>query len=134
MSHRKKCRTKNKIGLAEKIHMVHQVLHQHISVQSVAKEHRVTSACVSNLVKLCNKNHNLLRELVAAREESELMKEEACGAIVNMYQRGNYLSSIKCIQAKLLEDHDIRIKPWTLMHLLHHQLGMKYKKVKEVSW
>jgi len=52
---------------------------------------------------------------------------------MNMYKRGHYLSSIKLIQEKLKEDYDIKIKPWRLMHLLHHHMYMGYKKVNEIS-
>ena len=28
----------------------------------------------------------------------------------------------------------VDLKPWRVMHILHHNLGMRYKKVKEISW
>ena len=55
-------------------------------------------------------------------------------ALAAMYERDEYLSSVKYIQQKLADEFSLKLKPWKLMHILHHHLGMKYKKVKAVSW
>lgn len=131
--HRKKCRTKNKIELSEKIYICHQVIHQMKPLRQVAKEHRVTQSWISRLVQKVRKNHNLLSELLAAKEHDEIMKEEAGNAVISMYKHGNYLNSIKYMQEKLKEEYGIEIKYWKLMQLLVHNLDMKYKKVKPIS-
>ena len=55
-------------------------------------------------------------------------------AVAEMYQRDDYLSSVKHIQEKLKEEFGLEMKPSKLMHLLHHHMGMRYKKVKAISW
>jgi len=51
-----------------------------------------------------------------------------------MYQKEEYFSSVKHIQQKLQDDYGIAMKTHKLMHLLHHHLGMRYKRVHSVSW
>ena len=51
-----------------------------------------------------------------------------------MYKREEYLDSVKYIQGRLQEELGLFMKPSKLMHLLHHHLGMRYKRVQEISW
>ena len=55
-------------------------------------------------------------------------------AITEMYSQGEYLSSARVIQSKLKEKYDVDIQKRKLIRLMHSNLGMRYKRVKEISW
>ena len=44
------------------------------------------------------------------------------------------MSSVSYIREKVKEEFGLEMKQYKLMHLLHHHLGMQYKKVKPISW
>ena len=60
--------------------------------------------------------------------------DRVAAAVVDLYKRDEYLNSVQYIRERIQEEHGIEIKPWKLMHLLHHHMGMRYKRVKEISW
>ena len=51
-----------------------------------------------------------------------------------MYSQGEYLSSASVIKTKLKEKYDADIQKRPLIKLMHSHLGMRYKRVKEISW
>ena len=44
------------------------------------------------------------------------------------------MSSIKDVQQRLDEKFGIQVKTYRLAHIMKHQMGMKYKRVKEISY
>jgi len=66
---RKKCRTRNKLKLADRIKIAHQVLCQGIALKSVAKEHRISQPWVSSIVQKVRRKPELFEELNAAEEK-----------------------------------------------------------------
>jgi hypothetical protein len=46
----------------------------------------------------------------------------------------SHLSSVLDIKKKLLDDHDIEIKPWQLLKQLHDDLNLRYKRINSISW
>jgi len=81
----------------------------------VAKEHRITSACVSNLVKASRSSPAFLRQLSDQKAILEEEKEAISSHIVGMYHDNEYLRSVKYIKAKLSQDHDMEIKETKLL-------------------
>ena len=51
-----------------------------------------------------------------------------------MYKKNEYISSVRQIQKRFQIATGIELKPWRVMHILHHHMGIRYKKVKEISW
>ena len=51
-----------------------------------------------------------------------------------MYKAKEYFSSVEHMRTKLKEQFGLHLKPWKLMHILQHHLGMRYRKVKAISW
>jgi len=134
ISHRKKCRTKNKVTLSEKIKIVHEVLCKLRPIAHVAKEYRIAATYVSTIVTKVKKKPSLLADLDDAVVFGEQMDQKVADAVVDMYKKNEYFNSVKYIQEKLKEDYDLEIKSWKLMHLLHHNMGMRFKKTKGISW
>lgn len=134
ISLRKRCRTKNKVNLTEKIDIVHQVLCKLKPIKQVAKEYRVTASWVSAIVQKVKFQPKVLEELMAEQDRKTEYDGQVGEAIADMYKSKVYFSSVKYIQELLKEDYNLEVKPWRLMHLMHHNLGMRYKKVKGVSW
>jgi hypothetical protein len=60
ISHRKKCRTKSKIELKEKIEIVHEVLVQLMPQKMVARKHRVSQCHISLMLKKVKDNPKIL--------------------------------------------------------------------------
>ena len=96
--HRHRSRTRNKIELPEEIQIVHQVLCQMKPLRQVAKEHRVTIGCISNIVKRVRGNSNHLRDRLAEVAVADKKKEDVSSALADMYKRNEYLGSVKYIQ------------------------------------
>ena len=51
-----------------------------------------------------------------------------------MYHQDEYFNSVSRIRAKLIDDYGEDVKPWKIMHIMQHNMGMRYKKVKEISY
>ena len=56
-------RKRRNLSIDEKVAMVHSIIVDLNTMSDVAKEHRVTVACVSNLVRAAKKVPGFLREL-----------------------------------------------------------------------
>ena len=37
-------------------------------------------------------------------------------------------------EKKLQEELDIKIKDWKLLHIMHKEMGLRYKKINNISW
>ena len=62
---RKRCRSKNKLSVEEKITIVHQVICQKFKHADIAKEHRITHGYVSLLALKASKNRKFIEELLS---------------------------------------------------------------------
>ena len=51
-----------------------------------------------------------------------------------MLQNGEYLSSVSFIKNQVAKVHNIRIRESQLTQLMVQDFGMKYKKVKDISY
>ena len=89
---------------------------------------------ISTIVAKVRKQPKLLDELVAVREEKEQFSEKVIDGVVEMYKAKEYFSSVEHMRTKLKEQFGLHLKPWKLMHILQHHLGMRYRKVKAISW
>ena len=76
----------------------------------------------------------IFSDLIAEGVQKEKFEDKVSSAIADMYKNKIYFSSIKYVQEVLADDYNIEIKTWRLMHLMHHNLGMRYKKVSRISW
>lgn len=44
------------------------------------------------------------------------------------------MRSVNDVQSRLKEDHGLEIKDWKLLHMMHKELGLRYKRVSHISW
>jgi len=54
--------------------------------------------------------------------------------ILDMLQNGEYLSSVRFIKDRVAKVHNIRIRESQLTQLMVQDFGMKYKKIKDISY
>jgi len=118
----------------EKLAIVYKYVIKNVAAANLAKEYRITPQYVSLLVKKANKNPKMFEELEDIEENENALKDSVKAAITEYCKAGAFLSSINDIQARLHTDHGIDIKGWKLLHILHKDIGMKYKRVSHTSW
>jgi len=89
---------------------------------------------VSIIVTKVKKKPSLLADLSDAVVFGEQMDQKVADSVVDMYKRKEYFNSVKYIQEKLKDDYGVEIKSGKLMHLMHHNMGMRFKKTQSISW
>ena len=51
-----------------------------------------------------------------------------------MLESKEFLSSTQYIQLRLKEEHRLEVQESRLVRIMHQEMGMRYKKVKPISW
>ena len=68
---RKWIRKRHHLSLNEKMDIVYQIMCLNHIPSDLAKEYRVTKACISLLIKKANKNEKFITELILKRDEQK---------------------------------------------------------------
>ena len=99
----------------------------------MAREFRISSCYLGQIVKKFTRNKNFLKELVQHQEEKE---SQRCGiqrAITEMIQKKEFIDSVDYVQKRIKEDTDVENKRWTLRKVMKEDAKLSYKKVKGVQ-
>ena len=131
---RRRVRKRANLTIGEKVAIVHSIIVDLNTMSDVAKEYRVTVACISNLVRAAKKVPGFLRELHDKQIRKEESKDKLFKVILDMLQNDEYLSSVRFIKDQVATVHNIHIKENQLTRLMVQDFGMKYKKVKDISY
>ena len=127
-------RNRRNLSIDEKVAIIHSIIVDLNTMTDVAKEYRVTVACVSNLVRVAKKVPGFLRELQDKDYRKQESKDKIFKIILDMLQNGAYLSSVRFIRDQIQKLHKIEIKESQMKQLMVQDFGMRYKKVKEISY
>ena len=123
-----------KLTVGQKIKIVHKVIHWKVLVQDVAKEFRITSPYVSNLVSKARRNPKFLEEMIA-EEDTRITQSKAIAKIIERTLRsGAQLHNVKETKEMLQKEHGIEIKDHKLLEVMHKELSMRYRNIDNLSF
>ena len=95
---RRRTRKRRNLSIDEKVAIIHSIVVDLNTMTDVAKEYRVTVACISNLVSVAKKVPGFLRELRDKDYRKQESKDKLFKIILDMLQNGEYLSSVRFIK------------------------------------
>lgn len=99
----------------------------------VARHFRVTAAPITILVKRIREKPALLSELISRRDEKKAKREEIVTAVQRLVDRHEIIDSAASVAARLKEQDQIVARPELVRRVMHEDLGLRWRKVKEVS-
>ena len=82
----------------------------------------------------CEEGSQLLEKALGQIDPQGKSKDKLFKVILDMLQNGEYLSSVRFIKNQVAKVHNIRIRESQLTQLMVQDFGMKYKKVKDISY
>ena len=98
------------MSVAEKIRVCHQVLIEHDFQTDVAKEHRISNAMVSKLVKKAVKNKHFLDELMEKQQDQQMKVDAIVDVINDLNNRDTFIESAASVARILKDGHGIEAK------------------------
>ena len=123
-----------KLTAADKLDIVYKYVVDKIPAGSIAREFKISAAYVSILVKKSEKNNNFFDEMMQQRNDAKELNNTVKISIREYLKHGIHLGSVEEIRKKLHEDKGIEIKDPKLLHIMHKEIGLRYKRVADVSW
>ena len=99
----------------------------------VAKQFNIKPIVVSVLVNKAKKNQSFLKELCAKREAHEHKILTIENVVNEMNENKIFIRSSSYVANAIRHWHDIIVKPNLITNTMKANMGMKYKKVKNIS-
>ena len=130
---RQRRRRRGSLTLADKVDICHKVLVQFQHWKEVAKEHRVSLAVVSVLIKKAKKNPSFCEALHEKEVTKVLQRAQAADVIKGMISTDTFIDSAAQVQAELKSKAGLEYNQRQVQVMLRRDLGMSYKKVKGVA-
>ena len=100
----------------------------------IARAFKISTSYVSILVKKSKKNNNFFEEMMQQRIDTRELRKTVKVSITEYLKHGIHLGSVEEIRKKLHEDKGIEIKHPKLLQIMHKEIGLRYKRIANVSW
>ena len=69
------------------------------SQKDVAKEYRVTVACVSSIIRKCRKNPKFIQELLALRDSRQQLRQSVAEGVLQLCKESKFIDSIDFVKS-----------------------------------
>lgn len=127
-------RTRRRVlSLDEKVDIAWKVFIEKERLTDVARHFRMTVQAISGLTSSLRKKPTLLQELVNIRDSKVAERSKIAGLIQKMVDDHQVIDSVKEV-IKIIDDQvSTQLKPPDVRKIMREDLGLRWKKVKEVS-
>jgi len=121
------------MSIDEKIKIVYQSLVEKHMHNHIAREHRISIGTVSRLVCKAKRKKEFYSELLARQSDVADKHSRIKEAIESMVSQHVFLDSVESIHDTIQTQHQLKVKPKEVHHVLKHEMEMSFKKIVPIS-
>ena len=127
-------RVKNrpKLTVYDKLEIADRVIQGDEPVKDLAKEYRVTSSCISQIVSMVRKKPKILEELIEKAATKEIKDETLACYIVKHLEAGMVIERAADLQKSYEVLFGIHFKLHRVRKVMRDLLDMRYKKIVKI--
>ena len=108
------------------------MIHDDEPVKDLAKEYRVTSSCISQIVSMVRKKPKVLSELIEKEAEREIKDETLACYIVKHLEAGRVIERASDLSRDYEAAYGITFKVHKVRQVMHDLLDLRYKKIVKI--
>jgi hypothetical protein len=124
---------RHKLTLDEKVQIAWKVFIEKDRLVDVSRHFRTTLSAVSRFTSSLRKKPSLLQELMNIRDSKMAERSKISGLVQKMVDEHQVIDSVKEVIKKIDGQHDAQLKAPQLRKIMREDLGLRWKKIKNVS-
>ena len=78
----------------EKVEISYKVICEKLKQDDIAKEYRVTKACICNIIRKSRKNKNFAKELIVQKDEILEKRQFVANYVLGLSKQGCFIDSV----------------------------------------
>ncbi len=130
---RHRSKRRGPLTISERIDIAHRVLVGYEMHADLAREYRVSSGVIAQLIFKAKRHKGFLKELLMKRDEKQRRKEQIAGFVEGLNAERVVIDNAAQIVTDVGAQLGIETTEWEARSVMREELGMRFRKIKTVA-